>query len=97
MQLVFNKAELVEALKLSARRFDEMRPALEALGFPRPVPGMGARWSVMAVQSWINRGAVLPASPLAGVEQGDGADAALSTPVLSMQRHLEAKYGGVRS
>lgn len=100
MILVFTKKEVAAALGKSARRFDELRPALEAMGFPRPVPGLGACWSILQVSQWINAPHVIPApasSPEA-VTVGGGASVELASPsaanVLDIQKHLEARYGG---
>ena len=54
MKLVFTHAEVAEALGKSAGEFDALRPALEALGFPRPVRGLGASWAIMDVIRWVN-------------------------------------------
>ena len=97
MQLIFTVDELAAALRLSPRRFYELKPQLEAAGFPRPVPGLGARWSVAAVMAYVNGSsdvaAALPAAP-AGAG-GEGAETP-PAPVIDMRRRLENRYGGVR-
>ena len=54
MKLVFTASELAEALQISADEFKERRQALEANGFPRPLPTLGERWSIMDVVNWVN-------------------------------------------
>ena len=56
MKLVFTHAEIADALAMSMDEFDQSRPAMEELGFPRPVRGLGNRWSIMEVMHWINHG-----------------------------------------
>lgn len=103
MKLVFTKQELAEALQMSVSRFDELRPGLEAVGFPRPVPGLGARWSIVKVNAWITqddfplqRGktGAAPEQVSAGTGEGGSAGDALPSSVLTIQRHLERKYAG---
>jgi hypothetical protein len=104
MKLVFTKAEVAAALGKSARRFDELRPQLEALGFPRPIPGLGASWSVLQVQQWVDGAAKFPA-PASSLEAAtaDGSTACdvgpsvCSPNVVEIQQHLEARYGGRRA
>jgi hypothetical protein len=122
MKLVLSKKETAAALGKSVRRFDELRPRLEAMGFPRPVPGLGAAWSVLLLMQWVNRGgnqggsgsthasshhqfstmdpAVSSPAGLQGTGEAAGAAFPVSTAtdlpegVVSIQRHLEARYGG---
>lgn len=54
MKLVFTHAEVAEALGKSIADFDTLRPSLEALGFPKPVRGLGNCWSIMDVIRWVN-------------------------------------------
>jgi hypothetical protein len=54
MKLVFTHAEVAEALGKSVAEFDALRPSLEELGFPKPVAGLGACWSIMEVIRWVN-------------------------------------------
>lgn len=54
MKLVFTASELAQALQISADEFKERRQALEANGFPRPLPTLGERWSIMDVVNWVN-------------------------------------------
>lgn len=54
MKLVFTTSELADALQISADEFKERRQALEANGFPRPLPTLGERWSIMDVVNWVN-------------------------------------------
>jgi hypothetical protein len=54
MKLVFTCAEVAEALAQTEERFMALRPKLEALGFPKPVPGLDDCWSIMAIISWVN-------------------------------------------
>lgn len=98
MKLVFTKEECAAALGKSSRRFDELRPNLEKLGFPKPVPGLGACWSVMQVMNWVNSANGMdPAAFSPAGLQGGGADEAPAPPpmadVVSIQQRLERKYG----
>lgn len=54
MKLVFNHSEVAEALGKSITEFDVIRPALEAIGFPKPVQGLGNSWAIMEVIRWVN-------------------------------------------
>jgi predicted DNA-binding transcriptional regulator AlpA len=53
--LVLTLDDLAAVLAMSPESFRRMRPALEAAGFPRRLPHMGARWSRAAVEAWIAR------------------------------------------
>lgn len=96
MKLCFTVEELAEALGMSPRTFYQRKSGLEAKGFPKPVPGLRARWPVAAVTHWINQpdqtAAASHAAALAGAEV-EGAEA-FSAPVLAFQKRLEARYGG---
>ncbi|MFO1033067.1 MAG: hypothetical protein U1E15_02885 [Hyphomicrobiales bacterium] len=54
MKLVFTAEEVAAALQHSLEEFQEMRPALEALGFPKPVRGLEDRWPIISVMNWVN-------------------------------------------
>ncbi|MBL8790540.1 MAG: hypothetical protein JNM45_08575 [Rhizobiales bacterium] len=54
MKLVFTVKELAEALQISTDEFNSQRLALEANGFPRPLPELAERWSIMDVVNWVN-------------------------------------------
>jgi hypothetical protein len=56
MKLVFTAAEVAEALQLSLPEFQNLRPKLEHLGFPRPVSGLEERWAIMPVINWLHGG-----------------------------------------
>ena len=75
--------EVAAALALSIDHFRHRRRALEALGFPRPLPGFVARWSHKQVSSWIAAGGVASA-PTA--QQGDF--------IAEQRSYLEARYAG---
>ena len=62
MKLVFSSEEVATALNISAARFEELRPALEAEGFPRPLPGLERSWSILEVIDWVNRSGNAPAA-----------------------------------
>ena len=53
MKLVFSKEEVAFALGTSVSHFDEIRAVLEAEGFPKPLPVLGDRWSIMEVITWV--------------------------------------------
>jgi hypothetical protein len=55
MKMVFSKQEVAEALGLTCEEFDGQLTHLETCGFPRPIFGLGERWSMIHVVSWINR------------------------------------------
>ena len=61
MKLVFSKEEVAFALGKSVSHFDEIRAVLEAEGFPKPLPVLGDRWSIMEVITWV-RGERTPVS-----------------------------------
>jgi len=72
MKLVFTHSEVAEALGKSPAEFDSLRPALENLGFPHPVPGLGQCWAIMEVIRWVNgEGASMMAAHLLA-EDDDG-------------------------
>lgn len=54
MKLVFTETEIAEALGKSISEFKRIRPSLELMGFPKPVPGLGDCWSIMEVIRWVN-------------------------------------------
>jgi hypothetical protein len=54
MKLVFTATELAEALQISTEEFHRQRLALEANGFPQPLPDLTERWSIMDVVNWVN-------------------------------------------
>jgi hypothetical protein len=54
MRLVFNSEEVAAALGKSIEEFQNLRPELEALGFPKPVRGLEDKWSIMNVINWVN-------------------------------------------
>jgi hypothetical protein len=54
MKLVFNPAEVAAALQLSESEFANLRPKLEAMGFPLPVRGLQDRWAIIEVIRWVN-------------------------------------------
>lgn len=74
MKLVFTETELAEALGKSTTEFAKIRPSLEAIGFPKPVPGLGDCWSIMEVIRWVNgEGSSMMAAHLFEEdEDGDG-------------------------
>ncbi len=53
MKLVFTELEVAAALQKSPAEFAILRPALERLGFPKPLRGIEDRWSIMDVISWV--------------------------------------------
>lgn len=55
MKFVMVKAEVAAALAVTEAEFDAARPQLEGQGFPRPIAGLGERWSIMDVINWVNR------------------------------------------
>ena len=55
MKLVFTREETAAALGQSVEDFEAALPSLHALGFPKPVRGLGACWSIMDVIRWVNR------------------------------------------
>ncbi len=55
MKLVFTAAEVAEALQYPEAEFRQLLPRLETLGFPKPLPGLGERWAIMAVIGWLNQ------------------------------------------
>ena len=70
MKLVFTHPEVAEALGKSVAEFDTLRPSLEAVGFPRPVPGLGASWAIMDVIRWVNgEGSAMMAAHLLADEE----------------------------
>jgi hypothetical protein len=74
MKLVFNRAEMCEALGKSPAEFDGLRANLELLGFPKPVQGLGECWSIMEVIRWVNGdGSSMMAALLLSDEEDDPA------------------------
>ncbi len=61
--------EVAQLLGLTRAAWYRRRPALEAAGFPPPVPALGNRWDPAAIDRWLaeQRGET-PAEP-AGWEQ----------------------------
>lgn len=54
MALTYGPAEVAAALGYrTLTAFRRARPQLEAAGFPRRIPNMGARWSRAAVDAWV--------------------------------------------
>ena len=94
MKLTYSQPELAEVLGMSARRLAERRAALQALGFPAPVPGMGLRWSVAAVTAYVNQQCGGSSLPPGGTTGGGSAGAVPSPPpVAALQRRIAEKYG----
>lgn len=58
MKIVLAKAEVAEALQMTVEEFDSLLPSLFASGFPRPVQGIGERWSITDVMLWVNRASI---------------------------------------
>lgn len=54
MKLVFSHLEVAEALGKTSAEFDQLRPSLENIGFPKPLRGLGQAWSIMEVIRWVN-------------------------------------------
>ena len=54
MKLVFKETEVAEALGKTMDEFAKLRPSLEAIGFPKPVRGLGDCWSIMEIIRWVN-------------------------------------------
>ena len=54
MKLVFKCDEVAIAIGKTEEEFRAIRPNLEALGFPKPVRGLGETWSIMDVINWVN-------------------------------------------
>lgn len=82
--------ELADVFRVSVDRFRQIRPKLEAAGFPSRIPGAGARWSGPAVRHWIasNAGTYAPMSDAA--ETADPKDA-----ITIAQANLESRYGAM--
>ena len=55
MKLVFTAGEVAAALQYPEEEFRQVLPKLEQLGFPKPLPGLGDRWAIMAVIEWLNQ------------------------------------------
>ena len=66
MKLVFTVEEVAAALQMSIAEFSDLRPVLEDLEFPKPLHGLGQRWSIMDVISWVNQngGGELASDPM---------------------------------
>ena len=97
MQLLMTKAETAGLLRMSERRFDQLRPRLEKIGFPKPVKGLGCRWHRLALESWLDNAAGrLPAA--AGVD-GEAERDTTGSPstIADMRQRLELRYAGGRS
>lgn len=54
MKLVFKLEEVASAIGKTEEEFKAIRPNLEALGFPKPVRGLGETWSILDVINWVN-------------------------------------------
>lgn len=88
--LIYTLDEICRALGMSADTFRRLRPQLEAKGFPKRLPALGARWSRVAVDAWI-------ADPVAPRSAGRPTRAAQAEAVITQaQAQLEARYGGGR-
>ena len=76
MKLVFSQREVAEALGKSPGEFDELRPSLESIGFPKPLQGLGQAWSIMEVIRWVNgEGSSMMAAHLLAEDDDMEADA----------------------
>ena len=73
MKFVFTKTEVANALSMSNAEFDTHRPTIEANDFPKPIPGLHERWSIIDVINWINRSTSTIASKnqIARFQQGN--------------------------
>jgi hypothetical protein len=60
VKLVFSNEEVATALNISTDRFEELRAALEAEGFPKPLPGLERSWSILEVIDWVNHSRTAP-------------------------------------
>lgn len=81
MKLVFKRSEVAEALGKSIVEFENLRPSLESIGFPKPVPGLGDCWSIMEVIRWVNgEGASMMAAHLLTEEDENDSEADISPP-----------------
>ncbi len=67
MSLVYDLRELADLLKFpSTVALSRTMARMDACGFPRPLPGMGNRWSAAQVTDWIAaNGASRPLPPAA--------------------------------
>jgi hypothetical protein len=99
MRLTFTKQELQEALGYNSERaLDDALRRLAELGFPPRLPGMGCRWSRMAVMQWINKpacgapGASAAAGVITGQDAGMVSDVPAST-IISVRKYLEQRNG----
>lgn len=54
MKLVFTVADVAAALQVSPEEFLARRENLESHGFPKPLPGLESRWSIIDVVNWVN-------------------------------------------
>jgi hypothetical protein len=97
VKLVFSKQELMTALAFNSERaLDTALPRLVRLGFPTRVPGLGARWSVAAVEAWINshHATLQPVQALpcdAPAHATDAGTPPLPASVFQIQQHLEQR------
>ncbi len=72
MKLVFNLAEISEALGKTPQEFQALRSDLEAIGFPKPVRGLGESWAIMEVIRWVNgEGSSMMAAHLLADDEDD--------------------------
>jgi predicted DNA-binding transcriptional regulator AlpA len=53
MRLLLRTPEVAALLAMSVESFYRRRAALDAAGFPKPVPGMGVRYDPLAIQEWL--------------------------------------------
>lgn len=88
MKLVFTRAEVAEALGRTEADFESLRPGLEALGFPKPLRGLGESWSIMEVIRWVNgEGSSMMAAHLLAEDDAADATDASSQPMKPHGRH----------
>lgn len=60
--------EIAAMLGCKPRSFARRLPALQAAGFPAPLPGLGQRWDIQAVEAWLNAQSPAPAASAIGAE-----------------------------
>lgn len=92
--LVINRKELSELLRISESSFDKVRPRLEAHNFPRKLPGMRT-WSRPAVEAWIraNGDEEVMATLILGPEFSDKS-AQAEEEATGLSPSVLARYGG---
>ncbi len=81
--LTMTAPEVARALSLSIHHFRHRRRALEAIGFPRPLPGLCARWSARQVSDWIAAGG-----------RAGGPNATQAGYIADHRAYLETRYAG---